>query len=279
MEENIGNMKIMAEKLLDKTLEYGPKVLLALITLWIGLKIIKFVIRLTKKGLERNKVEVSLVSFVSSLLGWGLKILLFISIASMLGIETTSFVAVIGAAGLAVGLALQGTLANFAGGALILLFRPYKVGDLIELQGHLGVVEEIEIFVTKLATPQNKTAIIPNGAASNGNIVNYTAKGLLRVDLVIGVAYEADIKQAKEVLMGVLQKDKRVLKDPAPTVAVSELADSSVNFVVRPWCTPANYWDVYFDTLANCKIALDAAKISIPFPQRDVHIVSQPQNS
>lgn len=256
-------------------LQYTPKVLLALLTLFIGLKIINGIIKLMDKIFEKNKVDPTLRPFVGSLLSWGLKIMLFISIASMIGVQTTSFVAVLGAAGLAVGLALQGTLANFAGGALIMVFKPYKVGDLIEAQGHIGVVKEIQIFTTMLTSPQNKMVIIPNGSMSNGNIVNYTTLGLIRVDLSIGIAYNADIDTAKKILLEVMESDERILKDPAPFVGVSELADSAVNLAVRPHCNPLDYWGVYFDTLENGKKALDKNKVTIPFPQMDVHLFKQ----
>jgi len=190
----------------------------------------------------------------------------------MVGIETTSFVAILGAAGLAVGLALQGTLSNFAGGILLLLFRPYKVGDLVETQGRLGEVREIQIFTTILATPDNKMAIIPNGPIMNGEIVNYTALGKIRVDLVMGISYGADIRKAKEVLLQVMNAHPKVLKDPAPFVGVSELGDSAVNLAVRPHADPADYWDVYFDIYEQGKIALDDHNIEIPFPQVDVHM-------
>jgi small conductance mechanosensitive channel len=194
----------------------------------------------------------------------------------MVGIATTSFVAVLGAAGLAIGLALQGSLANFAGGVLILIFKPYTVGDLIEAQGHLGVVKEVQIFNTILLTPNNKRVIIPNGALSNGSTVNYSAEGDLRVDLTIGIAYESDIPKAKEVLVKMMQENPKVLDDPAPMAAVAELADSSVNLAVRPWCTTADYWGVYFETTEQAKRVLESNGIRIPFPQRDVHLYSEP---
>ena len=193
----------------------------------------------------------------------------------MVGIATTSFIAVLGAAGLAIGLALQGSLGNFAGGVLILIFKPYNVGELIEAQGHLGVVKEVQIFNTILLTPDNKRVIIPNGAVSNGSVVNYSAEGLLRVDLVIGIAYESDIPKAKEVLYKAMADHELVLQDPKSTVAVSELADSSVNLVVRPWCKVSDYWQVYFDITEAAKVDLEQNGITIPFPQRDVHLFKQ----
>ena len=222
--------------------------------------------------MKKRNTDETLRPFVLSLIGWTLKIMLFISVIQMLGVATTSFIAVLGAAGLAIGLAFQGTLANFAGGALLLIFKPYKVGDLIEAQGKLGVVKEIQIFTTILLNPQNKTIILPNGAVSNGDITNYTRDGKLRVDLTVGISYDSDIKKAKDVLMEVMTNYPHVLKDPAPFVGVSELADSSINLAVRPWTTPEHYWDVYFDVLENCKNALDNANITIPFPQVDVHM-------
>jgi small conductance mechanosensitive channel len=223
--------------------------------------------------MERSKVDPTLIPFMGSLVSWVLKLLLFISVASMVGIATTSFVAVLGAAGLAVGLALQGSLANFAGGVLVMVFKPYKVGDLIEAQGHLGVVKEVQIFNTILVSPQSKRIIIPNGATSNGSVVNYTAEGQIRVDLTIGISYSADIDETKAVLMDVLVNNGLVLKDPAPFVGVSEMADSSVNFAVRPHCLPEHYWDVFFGVNEAMKKALDKNAIAIPFPQRDVHLI------
>lgn len=225
--------------------------------------------------MSKKDTDPSLVSFLTSLVSIGLKALLLISVAEMVGIQTTSFIAILGAAGLAVGLALQGTLANFAGGVLILLFKPYKVGHLIEAQGHTGWVKEIQIFVSILTTPDNKTVIIPNGAISNGNITNYSTLGQIRVDLVMGISYESDIRKAKSILLDVMQKHPKVLKDPAPFVGVVELGDSSVNLAVRPHSTPEDYWTVYFDIYEEGKIALDESGITIPFPQVDVHMIGK----
>jgi len=269
------NLKGLPEKAIELLMIYAPRVVLAVLTLIVGLWIIGVVVKVSKKAMDSSKMDKTLVPFLSNLISWSLKILLFISVASMVGVATTSFVAVLGAAGLAIGLALQGSLANFAGGVLILIFKPYKVGDLIEGQGHLGVVKEVQIFNTILLTPNNKRVIVPNGAMSNGSIVNYSAEGTLRVDLVIGIAYESDIPKAKELLLQMVQSDSRVLKEPAPLVAVSELADSSVNLVVRPWCSFKDYWGVYFDSTENAKKVLEANGITIPFPQRDVHLIGK----
>jgi len=248
--------------------EFGPKVLTSLLIFIIGLWVIKRIIGGTRKVMSTSKYDISLQQFLLSMVSWVLKIFLILVVIGQLGINITTFAAVIAAAGLAVGLALQGSLSNFAGGVLIMIFKPYKIGDLIEAQGILGAVKEIEIFTTKLITPQNKLAIVPNGAMANGNIINYTAEGKMRVDTTIGIGYGEDIKKAKEVLLEVLTANPKVLMNPAPSVNVSELADSSVNLAVRPFCTPEDYWDVYFSTLENCKIALDKAGIEIPYPHQ-----------
>lgn len=261
-------MEKYLEAIKNLLIEYSPKVLTALVILIVGLFIISLIIKMTKKVMKKRGVDETLQKFLANLLSWALKILLFVSVVAKLGVETTSFAAILAAAGLAIGLALQGSLANFAGGALIMIFKPFKVGDLIEAQGELGAVKEIEIFTTKLIGLSNKEIIIPNGALSNGNILNYTSLETRRVDLVIGVSYDADIKQTKEVLMNVLKSNEKILQDPEPTVNVSELADSSVNFAVRPWCKSANYWDVYFGVTEACKLALDEAGIEIPYPHQ-----------
>ncbi|RDY61260.1 mechanosensitive ion channel family protein [Flagellimonas nanhaiensis] len=257
---------------LDLAKEFGPKLITAILIYIIGSWLIKKITGATKKVMSKSKYEESLQKFLLNLLSWSLKVFLIIIVISRLGVDVTTFAAVIAAAGLAVGLALQGSLSNFAGGVLLMIFKPYRIGDLIEAQGVLGVVKEIEIFTTKLTTPENKLAIVPNGAMANGNIVNYTAEGKIRVDTVVGVGYGEDIKKTKEVLLQVLTSNPQVLKDPAPSVNVMELADSSVNFAVRPFCKPEDYWDVYFSTYENCKLALDEAGIEIPYPhQVEIH--------
>ncbi|MDO6596336.1 mechanosensitive ion channel [Oceanihabitans sp. 2_MG-2023] len=255
---------------IDKGVEflstYGLKVIGAIAIWIIGSWVIKKIMKTISKVMAKRNYEESLQKFLLNLVGWVLKILLIVTILGNLGVETTSFAAILAAAGLAIGMALQGSLGNFAGGVLLMIFKPFKIGDLIEAQGELGVVKEIEIFTTKVLTPTNKEVIIPNGILSNGNITNYSTEGKLRVDLTIGVSYDADIKQTKDVLMKVLTDNPKVLSEPAPTVNVSELADSSVNFAVRPWSSVADYWDVYFETTENVKEALDAAGIEIPYP-------------
>ncbi len=260
------------QKWIDKGYElivdFGPK-LLGAIAIWIiGSWIIKNMMKVFRKTMNKSNYDESLTKFLLNLGYWALKILLIVVVLGTVGIETTSFAAILAAAGLAVGMALQGSLANFAGGVLIMIFKPIRVGDLIEAQGEIGVVKEIEIFTTKLTGLSNKEIIIPNASLSNGNIVNYSTEGTRRVDLVFGVGYDSDIKQTKSVLMNVLTSHDKVLSDPAPAVTVLELADSSINFAVRPWCKTEDYWQVYFDVTEHTKEALDAAGIEIPFPHQ-----------
>ena len=257
---------------IELTMMYLPKLLLAGAALIVGLKVITYISNLLKKSLEKKNVDLSLRDFLSGLLSIGLKLALIIAVIEMVGFKTTSFVAILGAAGLAVGLALQGSLANFAGGVLILLFRPFKTGDYIVAQGEEGTVSKIDIFNTWLLKLDNRRVILPNGNLASGSIINVTAEDVRRVDLPVGVCYQANIDQVRSVLMAVAAKDSRIHKDPEPFVGLSEMADSSVNFTFRVWCNTPDYWDVHFDTNEAVKKALDEAKISIPFPQRDVHL-------
>lgn len=246
--------------------EFGPKLVTAILIYILGSWVIKRLIGSMKKVMAKSKYDESLQKFLLNLVSWGLKVFLIVLVISRLGVDVTTFAAIIAAAGLAVGLALQGSLSNFAGGVLIMIFKPYKIGDFIEAQGAIGTVKSIEIFTTKLTTPQNKLAIIPNGAIANGNIVNYSAEKWMRVDLTIGIGYDEDIKKAKNVLLEVLTLNPKVLKNPEPSINVEALGESSVDLAVRPFCKPEDYWDVYFSTLENSKIALDNAGIEIPYP-------------
>ncbi|MEO1654074.1 MAG: mechanosensitive ion channel domain-containing protein, partial [Bacteroidota bacterium] len=250
----------------------GGNIVIAVLTLIIGFWIIGRVVNLVTKALSKND-DPTLNSFLRILVSSLLKVLLLISVASILGVETTSFVAVIGAASFAVGLALQGSLGNFAGGVLIILFRPFKNGDLLEAQGHLGVVKEIQLFTTILTTLDNRTVIIPNGPLAGGSMVNFSTEPLRRVDLTFGIGYNDDIKKAKEVLLKIGQEDERVLKESGkePFVVVSELGDSSVNFTVRFWCKQEDYWGVYFDTTEKVKLTFDKENIGIPYPHMEVY--------
>jgi small conductance mechanosensitive channel len=225
--------------------------------------------------MKKTKVDTTLHGFTKNLVYISLLVFVIIAAISRLGFQTTSFVAVIGAAGLAVGLALQGSLANFAAGVLLVIFKPFRVGDFIEISGVKGVVQEIAIFNTTINSPDNVRIIVANAQVTSGNIVNYTANGTRRVDLVIGVSYEDDLQKARQVMLDLIIADKRILQKPVPVIAVSQLADSSVNFVVRPWCNTDDYWDVYFDLTEKIKVALDHNGISIPFPQHDVHMKAE----
>lgn len=256
----------------DLAVEYGIAIIMALLIFIVGKWLAKRISNLISRAMGRHKVDAAIQHFVGSLIYWGLLIFVCIAALGQLGIQTASFVAIIGAAGLAVGLALQGSLANFAAGVLILIFRPFKVGDFVEVAGTAGVVQKIQIFTTELHTGDNKKVIIPNGGVTGGNIVNYSANETRRVDLVFGIGYGDDIDKAKAILQRLVNSDERILKDPAPTIAVVELADSSVNFVCRPWVKTSDYWGVHFSLTEAVKKAFDAEGVSIPFPQTDVHL-------
>ncbi len=262
----------LANYAIDFVMTYGPGFALALITLIVGMWIINRLVNVLGQTLESQNVEVTLARFLRSLASVGLKVLLLISVAGMVGIETTSFIAVLGAAGLAVGLALQGSLANFAGGVLVLLFRPFRVGQVINAQGELGTVHEIGILNTVLKTFDNKTVIIPNGILANGTITNMSVEDTRRVDWVFGVGYDDDIKQVRDILQGLLNAETRIKDDPGTTVALNEFGDSSVNFVVRAWVDAGDLWPVFWDMNEKVKLAFDEAGISIPYPQTDVHL-------
>ena len=265
-------MDAIVAKVQDFSMVFGLRIVTAILIFVIGRWVARVIRSTSGKMMSRSNVDATLVPFLENLIYVSLLTFVILAALAHLGIQTTSFIAVIGAAGLAVGLALQGSLANFASGILMLIFRPFRVGDFIEGAGVSGVVEEISIFTTQLRTVDNKTIIIPNAKITGDNITNYTRKEKRRVDLVVGVSYRDDIGNVKRVISDVLDGDARVLKDPAPTVAVLGLGESSVNFAVRPWVNTADYWDVYFDTTENLKKRFDAEGIQIPFPQRDVHI-------
>lgn len=260
------------EKYLDSATQlliyYSPKIITALVILLIGLFVISLVVKVSKRIMAKSNVDITLQKFLSDLLRWILKALLIITVITQLGVSTTSFVAIIGAAGLAVGLALQGSLANFAGGALIMIFKPFKIGDYIKTQGEEGVVKSIEIFTTKLNTVDNKEVIIPNGALSNSNIINFSTEEKRRVDLKFGVSYDANIKETKNVFASIVNNHPLILKDPAPAILLTELADSSINFAVRSWVKSSDYWTVYTEILEQTKEALDKAGIEIPYPHK-----------
>ena len=256
----------------DLVVTYGIKIVMAIVVLIIGLMIIKSLTNMVAKVMAKRNVDESLRPFLRSLVSALLKVMLFISVIQMVGVEATSFVAVLGAAGLAVGMALSGTLQNFAGGVIILLLKPFKVGDWIDAQGYSGTVNEIQIFATILKTPDNKTVIIPNGALSTGAMVNFSTEPRRRVDMAFGIGYDDDIDKAKSLLQKIIDEDSRILKDPAPAILLKELADSSVNFAVRVWAEAGDYWGIYFDFQEKVKKTFDAEGVGIPFPQMDVHV-------
>jgi len=252
--------------------DYAIKFIVAIVIFLIGRLIAKLISKAISKILSKRGVDSAVISFIASLTYGLVFIVAIIAAISHLGFNTSSLVAIIGAAGLAIGLALQGSLSNFASGVLIISLRPFKSGDFVEVSGIAGVVEEILIFSTKLRTGDNKTVIVPNGSITSGTITNYSAKPTRRIDLIIGVSYDANLAQTKKILADVVEQNGLVLKDQDVTIGVSELADNSVNLVVRPWVKSENYWPVYFELLENIKVALDEAGIEIPYPQLSLHM-------
>ncbi|HBR52905.1 MAG TPA: mechanosensitive ion channel [Flavobacteriaceae bacterium] len=265
------------EKYGQKLIDYLPNLVMAIVLLFVGLWIIRLINKFVRKFFAKQNYDVTLEKFIASLINYGLKIVLFVVVVTNLGVESASLVAIIGAAGLAIGLALQGSLSNFAGGVLILLLKPFKVGDFISAQGIDGTVKEISIFNTKLNTFGNQLAFIPNGKLSNDNIINYTEEGLRRENIIFGIGYDDDIKRAKEILLSLVNEQAEViqLEGKMPMVVVSELGDSSVNLSVRYWANIDDFWNLRFLILEEGKARLEAAGINIPYPQRDVHLYSK----
>ncbi|NCF14082.1 MAG: mechanosensitive ion channel [Gammaproteobacteria bacterium] len=255
-----------------KGIEFGINLVLALLIFYVGKLVVNLIVRGTAKVMQAQEVDKTLQTFVCNLERMVLMVIVIIAAIGQLGIQTTSFIAIFGAAGLAVGLALQGSLSNFASGVLIVLFRPYKVGDFIEGAGISGVVVEVQILTTVLKTGDNKQIIVPNGQIMNSIITNYSANDQRRVDMVVGVSYDDDLDKVRSTLQELIDADDRILDEPACTIAVSALADSSVNFVVRPWVKTADYWGVMFDMTEAIKKRFDKEGISFPFPQQDVHL-------
>lgn len=268
-------MENFSEKAMEWLSLYGPKLLVALAIVIIGRIIVGMITSVIRKLMTKASIDETLIKFLSSLIRIILLTVVIIAALESLGVQTTSMIAILGAAGLAIGLALQSSLSNFSAGVMLIIFRPFKAGDFVEAGGATGVVEEIHIFNTQMRTGDNKEIIIPNGNIMGNNITNYSAKETRRVDMVFGIGYDDDLKKAKDILVNLVNADERVLKDPAPVVAVSELADSSVNFIVRPWVNSADYWAVFWDFQENVKTTFDAEGISIPFPQRDVHLYNE----
>lgn len=255
-----------AETFLKVLIDYSPKLISAFLILFVGLYVIRVLNRLIRKLMVKRELDPTLTNFLSDIFLWVLRVLLFVTFIDKLGIGTSSFVAILGAMGLAVGLSLQGSLSNFAGGMLIIVFKPFRVGDTIETQGVIGNVSEIQIFVTKLINANNQTIFVPNGSLSNGVIINYSMQGFRKADLTISISYDTDIKKAKDIITEVLKNNPKVLKTPEAEVSVKNLTDSSIQLAVRPWANNEDFWGVYADTLEGCKVAFDAAEIVIqPF--------------
>ena len=263
-------LSVYSDRFIDWIFAYGPKVLGAIVVLVLGMYVVNWLTRQVARAMNRKHLDVSLQTFLGSLIGVGLKILLLITVAGMIGIETTSFIAIIGAMGLAVGLALQGSLSNFAGGVLILIFKPFKVGDVIESQGQTGAVTEIQIFNTILLTGENKTVILSNGAVSNNTIINFSKHGTLRVDLALAVSPSNDIQKVKKVVEDAIMSHPKVLKDPKPTVNILKVGDGMVTLTARPYALASDYWDVYFDLQEILKLGFDTHNIQPAMPTRFV---------
>ena len=262
----------LLESGMDLVLQYGPSLLAAIAIFLIGKMVAKWIKRIVSRVMTKADVDPLIIGFTTSIAYIGMMVFVVMAALAQIGIQTTSFIAVLGAAGLAIGLALQGSLANFAAGFLLIVFRPFKVGDVVEAAGVTGKVDVIQIFTTTLKTPDNKTIIIPNAKLGGDNIINYSTQETRRVDLTVGVSYDADLKEVRNILEDIVSKDERILQDPAHQIVVGELADNSVNFYVRVWVKSADYWDVYFHATETVKLRLDEAGIGIPYPQRDVHL-------
>ncbi len=263
MNLNPNQLTDYANTFITVLVDYSPKIISAFVILFIGLYAIRIINRFIRKLMIKRDLDPTLTKFLADILLWVLRVLLFVTFISNLGIETSSFVAILGAMGLAVGLSLQGSLSNFAGGMLIILFKPFKVNDTIEAQGVIGTVSEIQIFVTKLITANNQTIFVPNGSLSNGNIINYSLQKIRRADLTIAISYDTDIKKVKEIITAILKNNPKVLQTPAAEVSVKNLTDNAIQLAVRPWANNEDYGDVFSETLESCKLEFDAAGIVI----------------
>ncbi len=277
--DQIDNWNELANNYLSKLIDYLPSLLAAILILVLGLWIIKIILRYTRKIFQKKDYDITLENFIITLINWTLKILLFIVVIGKLGVQTTSLIAVVGAAGLAIGLALQGSLANFAGGVLIIILKPFKIGDWIEVGGVSGTVKETSLFYTYLNTFGNQLAIIPNGDLTNNEIINYTVEGKRKDAITIGISYDSNVKQAKDILINLMKEQEGIMQDPEPQVVVAELADSSVNLSLRFWALNENFWGCHWFTIEEAKSRLEGAGIGIPFPQRDVHFFNHSKDA
>jgi len=268
-------MEEAAGKLQELATIYGLNLLWAILTFFIGRWVAQFLTKFVRRLMDKAEVEAALAGFAANVTYILLMVVVVLAALNKLGIQTTSFVAILGAAGLAVGFALQGSLSNFAAGVMLIIFRPFKAGDYVEAGGTAGTVEEVQLFTTQFCTPDNKQIIVPNAQITGGKITNYSANDTRRIDLVVGVSYDDDLKKVRSLLESILKEDQRILDHPEPTIGVLELAESSVNFAVRPWVKTADYWGVYFGLMEAVKERFDAEGISIPYPQRDVHVIEE----
>lgn len=274
----LDNWEKYATEYSDKFIEFLPSLLYALFLLVFGLWLINIFVKYIRRYFDKKDFDPTLENFAVSLTNWTLKIILFVLVITKLGVETTSLVAIIGAAGLAIGLALQGSLSNFAGGVLIIVLKPFKEGDFIEAQGVSGTVKETTLFYTKVITFGNQLAVIPNGQLTNDNIINYTIEGKRKDAITIGISYDSDIKLAKDILVKLMSEQEKIFEDPAPQVVVAELGDSAVNLSLRFWANNEDFWDCHWYTIEEAKMRLESAGIGIPFPQRDVHFYNHSEN-
>jgi small conductance mechanosensitive channel len=274
MEENLSlfSSSDVERYINDYAIPWGINIAMAIVIYVIGRIVVGFILSLFRRLMAKSKYDAMLVDFLEAIISAILMLFVIVASLNQLGVDTTSLVAILGAAGLAIGLSLQDSLKNFAAGVMLLVFKPFKSGDFVEAGGTAGTINKISIFTTTMTTPDNKEIIVPNGGIYSNNITNYSAKETRRVDMVVGIGYDADLRKAKEILNEMVRADERILSEPAPTVAVSELADSSVNFVVRPWCKASDFWGVKFDFTEQVKLRFDQEGISIPFPQMDVHL-------
>jgi len=257
---------------LDFVITWGLRIGVALAIFFAGRFLVNWIVRLTERYMRMNQLDELIVRFASNILSWTLLFIIIIAALSQLGVDTTALIALLGAAGLAVGLALQDSMKNFASGVLLIIFRPFSIGHFIEAAGTSGIVESITLFTSTLCTPDNRAVIVPNGAIYSNTIINYSALPTRRVDMVFGISYDDDLRQAKELLHQIVAEEPRILADPAPLIAVSALTDSSVDFAVRPWVQTADYWDVFFSITEKVKLAFDDNGISLPFPQMEIHL-------
>lgn len=272
--EQLDAFEIYLHQFIERIIEFIPDLIGAVLLLIIGWWLIKFVLKYVRKVFQKRQTDKALENFIITILNWGMKIMLFIMVINQIGIETTSLIAALGAAGLAVGLALQGSLSNFAGGVLIILLKPFRLGDWIEVNGVSGSVKEITLFYTKLNTFGNQLAILPNGELSNENVINYSGEGTRRDAITIRITYNSDIKKAREILLNLMQEQEGILKDPAPAVVVGDLTESSVNLSVRFWAANENFWECHWHTLEEAPKRLGEAGVEIALPQREIHLVS-----